>query len=288
MLTLIEKPESANEMWLYQLTKVLYTGNLISPRQQPTLEIIGERLVIDMRRPVVTHASRSLNYQFMAAEAYWILSGGGLVSGIAPWNKHISQFSDDGVTFAGAYGPRIFEQLTYVLNKLIEDPNTRQAGLTIWKPNPGPSKDIPCTIAIWFQLRDGRIHAHVTMRSSDVWLGLPYDLFNFSMLAHLVCCRLNMIKKQWAATPVIPGNLYLSMASSHLYEKNFDAAKKVVTDKFSQDLIHKLTEGNAPLKDQRLAPASLYLDENALYERLEQLRDTKPGDVLRWWEKEWL
>src|SRR3546814_5271713 len=67
-------------------------------------------------------------------------------SEIAPWNRHISQFSDDGVVFAGAYGPRINLQLDYVLNKLREDPDTRQAGLTIWRPNPQPSKDIPCKI----------------------------------------------------------------------------------------------------------------------------------------------
>ena len=75
----------------------------------------------------------------MAAEALWILSGDNKVETIAPYNKNIKQFSDDGIIFQGAYGPRIISQLDYVIESLRKDRESRQAVLTIWNPNPKPS-----------------------------------------------------------------------------------------------------------------------------------------------------
>jgi thymidylate synthase len=204
----------------------------------------------------------------MAAEAYWILSGDDSVAGIAPYNSRISEFSDDGERFFGAYGPKILGQLEYVVAKLKADHDTRQAGLTIWRENPPTTKDVPCTVAAFFSLRGMTLNAHVFMRSSDVWLGVPYDVFNFSMLAHLICGHLN---DERAADDVYsPGKLYLTAASSHLYETNWDDAKLCLS---SQVL------------DQAETPKVLWNDHKGLMAWLKELRDTKPGHELRWWEQ---
>lgn len=224
-------PACADIAWIEATRHILKCGREISPRMQLTYEVPQYTVVVDTRRPVLTIPERRLSYKFMAAEALWILSGDDRVATIAPFNKNIAQFSDDGEVFAGAYGPRIKEQIDYVVLKLVEDADTRQAGLTIWRPSPTPSKDIPCTVAIWFQIRGGKLNVHVFMRSSDVWLGLPYDVFNFSMLCHQVCYRL---RGQYPE--LTPGTLFLTAASMHLYECNredlesvFDACGIVVS-----------------------------------------------------------
>lgn len=253
-------------VWQDTLHRILEFGADVAPRNQVTKELLQHTMVVDMRRPVLTITSRQLSYQFMAAEAYWILSGDDRVATIAPYNKRIDQFSDNGSTFFGAYGPKIMGQLDYVVNKLIDDHNTRQAGLVIWRENPPPTKDVPCTVAIFFNIRDGRLNCHVFMRSSDAWLGVPYDVFNFSMLSHLVCSFLNESKIQ---PQITPGMLYLTAASSHLYKNNFEAAAVCLKE---------------PVVIQRLTPANLYTDSAGLMDHLKALRDTKPGHPLRWWE----
>lgn len=257
--------------WLDLLDDILEGGKVVSPRGKLTVELPQCTIGVDMRKPVLTIPERKLNYQFMAAEAYWILSGDNTVNGIAPWNKNISQFSDDGKVFYGAYGPVIQDQLGYVVSKLAEDPSSRQAGLTIWRPNPPETKDVPCTVSMFFNIRDDYLNCHTFMRSSDAWLGVPYDVFNFSMLSHLVCARLN--EDQNAARELIPGTLYLTAASSHLYEPHFEEARKM-TDLYAEDM--------AP--EQPATPKCLYSSEVALMAQLKALRDTKPGDSLRWWE----
>lgn len=253
--------------WKGLLREVLRDGREVSPRGQLTKELPQRTTVVDMRQPVLLSKERALSYKFMAAEAYWILSGDDQVANIAPFNKNIAQFSDDGERFFGAYGPKIVGQLDYVVQKLMEDADSRQAGLTIWRENPPASKDIPCTVAIFFSIRNRQLHCHVFMRSSDCWLGVPYDVFNFSMLSHLVCAKL------WERRRVTPGKLYLTAASAHLYERNFEAARAC------------LAEPNPTSPQIFLTPALLHTEPEELMAWLEQLRHVGPGHELRWWEE---
>lgn len=250
--------------WIEALNDILANGHEVSPRGKLTREIPQRTLQVSMRKPVLTVPDRSLSYKFMAAEAYWILSGDDRVETIAPYNSRIAEFSDNGETFFGAYGPKIVGQLGYVVDKLVEDQDTRQAGLTIWRENPPATKDVPCTVAAFFNIRSGQLNAHVFMRSSDVWLGVPYDVFNFSMLAHYICAFLN--KK---GLPVSPGQLFLTAASSHLYAINWDDAKLCVM---------------GDVLEQHETPRILFEDPGEMVDWLRDLRETRPGDDLRWWE----
>lgn len=257
-----------SKTWLTAINDILTDGEQVAPRGKLTKEILQRTMVVNMRKPVLVVPDRCLSYRFMAAEAYWILSGDDSVAGIAPYNSRISEFSDDGEHFFGAYGPKILSQLDYVVAKLKADHDTRQAGLTIWRENPPTTKDVPCTVATFFSLRGMTLNAHVFMRSSDVWLGVPYDVFNFSMLAHLICGHLN--DERTADDVYSPGKLYLTAASSHLYETNWGDAKLCLS---SQVL------------DQDETPKVLWNDHKGLMAWLKELRDTKPGHKLRWWEQ---
>lgn len=252
------------ESWLRVLDDVIMFGDEVSPRGQLTKEIQQLTLNVDMRKPVLTVEVRGINPKFMAAEAYWILTGDDRVETIAPFNKNIAAFSDDGVTYFGAYGPKIKQQLFYVLTALERDPDTRQAGLTIWRESPPKTKDVPCTVAIFFSIRKRRLNAHVFMRSSDLWLGVPYDVFNFSMLSFLVCGHLRLLGMK----DLEPGQLFLTAASSHLYARNFEDAKKCLAFGASE---------------QKEAPEILWSEPEVLMQRLKDLRHTTPESPLRWW-----
>ena len=260
-------PLSCNTAWLSTLKTIMLNGNTVQPRGMLTYEIPQHTVRVDMRQPVLSLAERGLSYTFMAAEAFWILSGDTTVAGIAPFNKNIAKFSDDGETFYGSYGPRIHAQIDYVVGALLNDPDSRQAGLTIWIQNPKPSRDIPCTVAIWFQVRDNKLNVHVFMRSSDVWLGLPYDIFNFSMLGHAVTTQL---RGSLLFAGLEPGILYLTAASSHLYESNREAAIKVID-----------SVGTA--FPQAKTPDRMFKETNFLMGHLNALRTAPHNSPLRWW-----
>ncbi len=263
--------ESASEAWRDSVINVMAKGQSVNPRGKLTAEIPSHTIALDMRRPVLRVPSRKINYKFMAAEAYWILSGDDRVSTIAPYNPAISKFSDDGQVFFGAYGPKIMSQIDYVVTKLVSDKDSRQAGLTIWRENPPATKDVPCTVAMFFNIRGDYLNCHVVMRSSDVWLGLPYDIFTFSMVSHFVCAHL-MIN----GVDVTPGNLYLTAASSHVYEENWVDASRC-----ARDVIIPQPETPFELLDT----LDSRFPADGLMTKLSVIRDSTPGDGSRWWEE---
>src|SRR5690606_23131635 len=129
-------------------------------------------------------------------------------------------------------------------------------------PSPPDTKDYPCTIAMWFGFNGPVLNMFVFMRSSDVWLGLPYDIFNFSMVAYLVCGHLNRAREE-DRSAIIPGFLYLTAASSHLYEENLEAARATL------ETADRRSVGRAA------RPSELWGNPDALLEYLKQLRDTR-------------
>lgn len=268
-----------NHQWLGVLHKTLDDGRLISTRGANVRERDHVTVALNMNYPVLTVPERRLNYRFMAAEAWWILKGSDRVDELVPYNRRMAEFSDDGDTLAGAYGIRFADQIEQVVTKLEEELNTRQATLTLWTPNPPKTRDVPCTVALDFKIRDGRLNCHAFMRSSDVWLGLPYDAFSFTAMALRVIERLNYRKEDKKET-LIPGTLYVTAASSHLYEQHFDSALSLLN-----------IEG-WPIGPKTPVPARLYdpasrvgdhPDADLTY-RLGLLKDTSRGDPARWWE----
>jgi thymidylate synthase len=194
-----------------------------TPRGLPTREILGVTLrVNDGSRNILFHPSRDLNYKFMVAEWLWIMSGDNSVDAIAQYNSRLRDFSDDGFTLFGAYGPRFTPQVQWLLAKLKE-PDTRQAVATIWKPTPPPSKDTPCTVALQFLRRGWTINLIVTMRSSDIWLGLPYDFFTFSQILNCICgvlqCHVGFVQ--------------FNLGSSHIYDSSLEMAERLLNDYYA-------------------------------------------------------
>lgn len=215
---------SANNAWITALYQIMEFGQEISPRGMLTKEISPNLVTFDMNRPICFHPERKLSYKFMAAEAYWIISGSMFAEDITPYNKFIGQFSDDQYIFNGNYGVPFANQLEYVVQALITDADTRQAALTIWRPNPIKSKDYPCTISLVFSIRNNKINTFVKMRSSDGWLGLPYDMFNFTAMTIRVLTRYH----ESGGLDLSLGNMHMFLVSSHLYERNFEDVAKVL------------------------------------------------------------
>lgn len=204
------------------LTDVVAHGEPVFTRGMKTFELLGTQSIWPMRDPIVRIPGRKLGYRFMQAEAAWILSGDNRVATIAPFSKEVGSYSDDGVRFAGAYGPKVVDQLSYVVDTLTADPTSRRAVINIWRENPRPSLDYPCTLSLQFVVRHGALVCFSTMRSNDVWLGTPYDVFNFSMVAAAVRAELAARGQELAL-----GYLQHRVASHHLYERHLDKALAV-------------------------------------------------------------
>lgn len=268
---------SATKQWLHLIRSIMDYGFETAPRGLATLEIPHATTHVDMRYPVVALAERKLNYRFMAAEALWILDGSEELAEIAPWNHRMADYSDNGKTLWGAYGPRVAAQLDYVVQTLKDDVQSRQAVMVLWRPEiryerlafRKVSKDVPCTVALTFRIRGGKLDCHAFMRSNDAWLGWPYDVFTFTMIAATVAVQLQDYGLELGA-------LYHTAASSHLYKEHWSKCNQLIA-KVNDPMFL------APRPGPYLSLAFLKAPyEYAVKESLTRWRDQLPANEGRW------
>jgi thymidylate synthase len=216
--------DTFGSLWC-QLLKTLHDKPpSVSPRGFSTREQLNVRLhLTNPYANVLVNEERNLSYRFMVAEWLWIHFGRDDVKTIARYNPNIAQFSDNGIDFNGAYGKAIAPHWKRIITTLQDDNDSRQAVISIYRAPNKLTKDVPCTISLQWLIRQRKLHCIATMRSSDIWLGLPYDVFNFTMLSHLLANALTQVGN------VITFNSFtINLGSSHLYEKNSVKAKAAI------------------------------------------------------------
>lgn len=214
--------DNANDLYAGVCRAVLAEGHRTAPRGMATTEVIGAhlRLTDPRRRFINVPPVRVLNPAFAVAEALWILSGSD-DSWIFVYNRALERYADDG-RLQGAYGPRMrrwrgeVDQLQHVRRLLTRDPDSRQAVIQLYDParDSRGHRDVPCTLNYRFFVRGGRLDMHNTMRSNDVWLGLPYDLFTATLLHELMA--------GWLGVEL--GTYHHHVDSLHLYAEQEPAA----------------------------------------------------------------
>lgn len=224
---LVDPSVDASTAWIAALRTVTSFGSWQTARGLKFKEVMGyQSMRVDMSRPVVSIAERKLGKRFLPGEAFWILSGRADVRYMQDLSPIIKNFSNDGETFDGAYGPMLIQQVRYLTECLAHDPGSRQAVATVWRPNPRPSKDIPCTVSVQLIIREGKLHCVDTMRSSDLWLGWPYDVFNFSMFSLLILLRLRYLQESFKRITL--GTLTMQCGSQHIYEKDEESVENLL------------------------------------------------------------
>lgn len=203
------------------LDYVVRNGVPSAPRGLKTWDAGTVTIVLDSpRNALPLHTGRRVSRRVAAAEAVQLI-GGFSRPELLP--ASFDRFKEDDGRFWGAYGVRIGGQLADVTRKLRSDRDSRQAVITLWNPaldNVEPRKrDHPCTVALGFRIIQDELRMNVVMRSSDAWLGIPYDFFQFTQLqlslAHLI--------------GVAPGRYTHTTWSLHLYEEHMELVPAVTT-----------------------------------------------------------
>lgn len=163
-------------------------GELVSPRGMKTKEVRNATIVLtDPVAAIPMGVGRKLNMKIGAVETTQLIAGvsSAMQLNLAS-NNAFEAYMNDG-RLLGAYGPRLFGQLENVVRMIARDPDTRQAAALVWRGNETDlaldgNKDVPCTVALSWNVRDGKLNASTVMRSNDVHLGVAYDFWMFTRL----------------------------------------------------------------------------------------------------------
>jgi len=172
-----------------------------------------------------------------AAEVAWFISGEQDVSFIkmyAPmWDKFSETIKKDDAEIEGvlaAYGYRWRnhfgrDQLTDAVEALKKDPSNRRIYISAWDAatdgllEEGQS-NVPCPVGFTLSIVKGKLNSAVMLRSSDVFVGLPYDVMGHSLLMDSIAKTLN----------VDLGIMHTTLAHPHLYQFHWKMAEQCLNN----------------------------------------------------------
>ena len=78
------------------------------------------------------------------------------------------------------------DQIKYVLEELSKDTNSRRAVLSAWNPIDLKKMALPpCHILYIFNKSSKGLSCHMTLRSSDLFLGLPFNIASTALLTQI-------------------------------------------------------------------------------------------------------
>jgi len=213
------KGNSADDVWLQWIN--LMKSNISEEKSRDgdvASEVINAMSVIeDPTRCIMLNQVRKMPIRYAVGEMLWYLSRNRKLKEIQKYSSGWDRMSDDGINVNSNYGYCIhdkfgFDQWEYVKNLLKENNETRQAVIHIKEPSNTKSKDVNCTVCLQFFIRDEKLYLTVYMRSNDMWMGFPYDVFQFAALQVLMSMELE----------VGIGTYTHISASLHLYKRDYE------------------------------------------------------------------
>ena len=187
-----------------------------------TYSVFSRTLRYDLQKgfPLVT--TKKVHFKSVAHELLWFLSGDTNTkyltdNGVRIWNEWADANGELGKIYG--YQWRNFggvDQIKEVIHSIKNNPNSRRHIVNAW--NVGELHEMalpPCHLFFQFYVSEGRLSCQFYMRSSDVFLGLPFNIASYALLTHMVALECGLQA----------GELVYVGCDVHLYSNHIEQAK---------------------------------------------------------------
>jgi thymidylate synthase len=209
------------------LPKLLTSKIRISPSRGKARELSGVLLELEQPRARLSRTETRGKPFSSLGEFLWYLSRDNKLDFIRYYIPAYEDETEDGETIHGGYGPRLFnqrghDQLQNAISALKGSSESRRAVMQLFNAEDIARRyvEVPCTCTIQFLVRQKRLHMFTTMRSNDAYMGLPHDIFCFTMLQEVMARTLRLEL----------GKYKQFVGSLHLYDSDGEAAQQYLAE----------------------------------------------------------
>jgi thymidylate synthase len=171
-----------------------------------TISCFAEHYAVDLREGFPLLTTKKVNFSAMLHEVLWYLSGDDHIRNLQKHTRIWDAWADENGNLETAYGRywRRFpsarvnpetgayevvevDQIGRVLELLKTDPTSRRMVVTAWEPgNALSSKLPPCHYTFAFNVIENRLNCHLTQRSGDIAIGIPFNLAAYALLTQIL------------------------------------------------------------------------------------------------------
>jgi len=139
-----------------------------------------------------------------------------------------------------------FDQVQNAIELLKTQPESRRIVVSAW--HPGLTRQMalpPCHLMYIFNVSDGRLNCHLTQRSGDIALGIPFNLACYAALTMAIAQEVKLE----------PGVFAHTIVDAHIYENHIEGMKEQLTRKPYP--LPKLEIASKPIDDLTLEDFNL-------------------------------
>ena len=226
------------KVYLDLLHDVLENGTAKGDRTGTgTTSVFGRQIRHNLKDGFPLLTTKKLHFKSIANELIWFLSGNTNNNWL---NENGVKIWDEWALADGSLGPiygkqwtawptkegEEINQIDYVINTLKTNPDSRRILFHGWNVEYLPDETIspkenvkagkmalpPCHLLYQFYVADGKLSGQLYIRSSDIFLGLPYNIASLSLLVHMLCQQCDLT----------PGEVVVSFGDLHAYSNHME------------------------------------------------------------------
>lgn len=237
-------------VYLDTLKTIAETGETKSDRTGTgTTSVFGTRMEFNISERVPIFTTKRINYDNIIKELLFFVSGKTDTKilesdGVGIWKGNTSrEFLDSrGLEYEegdmgplygfqwrhwnapyegcdGNYAGKGIDQLSEVIRLIRNDPHSRRILMSAWNVEQLPEMTLPpCHSYVQFNVSGDRkyLDCQLYMRSSDFFLGVPYNVASYSILTHMIA----------HVTNLKPRKFILVSGDAHIYSTHEDQVKR--------------------------------------------------------------
>jgi len=207
-----------------------------------TLSYFGAFYRVDLARGFPLLTTKKVNFNACLHELLWYLSGEDHIRNLRKVTKIWDAWADGAGDLETAYGRywrrfphpvqkshgpiaetgetsapvQEIDQIQYVIDEIKRNPWSRRLVVTAWEPgNAETSKLPPCHYTFAFNVSPGvegeraRLNCHLTQRSGDIALGIPFNLACYATLTQMIAQECDLDVGVFAHT-IIDAHIYMA------------------------------------------------------------------------------
>src|SRR6188474_914350 len=216
------------QQYLDLLQHILDTGSQKHDRTGTgTISTFGYQMRFDLQKgfPLVT--TKKIHTKSIIHELLWFLKGETNIAylkenGVSIWNEWANENDELGPVYGKQWRSwegkdgKVVDQVTDLITQIKKNPDSRRLIISAWNVAELPKMALmPCHTLFQFYVANGKLSCQLYQRSADVFLGVPFNIASYALLAHMVA----------QVTGLEPGEFVHTFGDVHLYSNHVAQAE---------------------------------------------------------------
>jgi len=201
-----------------------------------TRSVFGRQLRFDLQAGFPLLTTKRVHTKSIVHELLWFVAGETNVrplqeAGVTIWDEWAGADGELGPVYGAQWrhwraaaprgeatsaSDREIDQLAWLVEEIRRNPDSRRLVISAWNVGELDAMKLPpCHLLFQFSVREGQLDCAMTMRSCDVFLGLPFNIASYALLTMMIA----------QTTDLEPGDLIVSLGDTHVYHNHFEQAR---------------------------------------------------------------